>query len=132
MTVKIIPNNYFSILPCEIRYSDLADFSKLLWAEIYVNNWMGKFNLTNKELADALNRSPVQVSRAIAELYENNMVFINGERSQRRLAVSRYSLQLAIKPKTAEPLTVDNEERRKLLFEFLDSLKTETDLIGSK
>jgi DNA-binding Lrp family transcriptional regulator len=129
--MKEIPNTYFSILPYEIRYSDISDFAKLVWAEIYVINWQGRFEITNGEIAKALNRSAVQVSRAIAELETSNIIHINGERSKRRLAVNRYALQIAIKPKGQEPITQDNEQRRAILNEFLQSLTENIpDLIG--
>lgn len=130
--MKFIPNTFFSILPHEIRYSDISDFAKLVWAEIYCINWQGRFEITNGEIAKNLNRSPVQVSRAISELETSNNLHIMGERNKRRLAVNRYALQLAIKPQNKEPITIDNDERRKVLNEFLDSLKYEPDLIGSK
>jgi hypothetical protein len=130
--MKFIPNTFFSILPYEIRYSDISDFAKLVWAEIYCLNWQGRYEITNGEIAKSLNRSHVQVSRAVAELETSKNLHISGERSKRRLAVNRYALQLAIKPKGNEPITQENDERRKILNEFLDSLKYEPDLKGVK
>lgn len=80
---KMAINNVFSQLPSEIRYSNLSDFAKLLWAELYAYNFQKQYFISNNQLSKDFNKSIVTISRTITELSQGGFItvkYINGKR----------------------------------------------------
>lgn len=81
-------DNVFSMLPSEIRYADISDLAKLVWSEIYVENYSKNFYITNKMLSDAFKKGIITISRTISELRDHNLINIVYIGKQRKITVN--------------------------------------------
>lgn len=96
--------NLFSILPSEILYSKLSDFSKLVWAYIATENFSKNKVISNKMISDDFNKSIVTVSRSISELFHGgfiSIIYINNVRKievvkMTKIADQNYQIDIAI------------------------------------
>jgi len=78
----------FGKIPGRVRYNtNLTDFAKLLYAEIYTYNLIGETRIKNSDIAEMYGKTKVTVSRAIAELKKEHLITIKGERNDREMRV---------------------------------------------
>lgn len=81
--------NTFSVLPSVIRYSTISDFSKIVWTELYAENYAGNVQIRNKDLSLSLGKNEITISRAISELEKAGFIDVIHDGRIRTIAVKK-------------------------------------------
>jgi len=77
--------NYYAILPANIRYANISNLAKLLYAEITSLTYKkGYCWATNKYFAELYNVTPAYISNTIQILKNNNFILIEMEENNKR------------------------------------------------
>jgi hypothetical protein len=111
-------NDIFAMLPASIRYNtNISDFAKIVWCEIYVLNFQGNKKINNETIASNLNKTKVSISRAISELKKESLLIVSGERNERLMMVSNYEIKKDVREQT----TIEYNGKPAALMQFFDS-----------
>ncbi|MFA5697872.1 MAG: hypothetical protein WC888_05580 [Candidatus Izemoplasmatales bacterium] len=78
----------FSIIPANVRYARISDLSKIVWCEIYVENYCGYCEIKNDTLSEALGKNVITISRAISELKKAELININYNCGKRYITIN--------------------------------------------
>jgi DNA-binding transcriptional ArsR family regulator len=113
--------NIFSIMPAKIRYAKISDLSKIVWCEIYAENYCNYCEIKNDTLSLALGKNIITISRAISELKKAELININYNCGKRYITINVESRVDQVDQKAGEKSNTEMPIALKKFYELWEN-----------
>jgi DNA-binding transcriptional ArsR family regulator len=111
----------FSIIPANVRYARISDLSKIVWCEIYVENYCDCSEIKNDTISEALGKNIITISRAISELKKAKLININYNCGKRYITINAESRVDQVDQKAGEKSNTEMPIALKKFYELWEN-----------